>query len=218
MQLDSLQIGVHDLAAAGQAYETLLGMPPQRRSESLRFQLDRGAVELFGDPTATRELRFLGEAGHAPRVETVHGVKVRIDPATSMATPEAAGLAIDHVVIRTTVPERAIRSWRDERGLRLAFDKEFPQRGLRLLFFRSHGITLEYAAPFPAVDTPPEDDAIYGISYRVQDLAAVRVRLLAAQVDVSDIRRGHREATSVCTVRSGTCGIPTLLLQRDEAG
>ncbi len=37
-----------------------------------------------------------------------------------------------------------------------------------------------------------------------------------AGVDVSEIRMGMRPGTSVCTVRSGTAGVPTLLLERSE--
>ena len=81
-------------------------------------------------------------------------------------------IAIDHVVVHTTAPERAIALWRDRMGLRLALDREFPARHLRLLFFRSGGITLEYASPLPARDDAPAgDDRLHGVSYRVTDLS-----------------------------------------------
>ena len=38
--------------------------------------------------------------------------------------------------------------------------------------------------------------------------------LAAAGVDVSDVRTGRKPGTRVLTVRSGTCGIPTLLVER----
>ena len=56
-------------------------------------------------------------------------------------------------------------------------------------------------------------DRLYGVSYRVPQLPQWRSRLLAAGVDVSEIRAGMRPGTSVCTVRSGTAGVPTLLLE-----
>jgi hypothetical protein len=118
------------------------------------------------------------------------------------------------VVIQTTAPERAIQLWQNEHGVRLAFDKEFPQRGLRLLFFRSAGITLEYAAPCPGV-TEVGDDRFYGLSYRVSSIDETRDRLRAAGIEVSDKRSGHRPDSWVCSVRSGTCGIPTLLIERN---
>ena len=99
--------------------------------------------------------------------------------------------------------------------MRLALDREFPDRHLRLLFFRSGGITLEYASPLPAATDRTAEDRIHGVSYRVTDLAARRERLLAAGVDVSELRPGMRPGTTVATVRSGTAGVPTLLLQVD---
>ena len=52
-----------------------------------------------------------------------------------------------------------------------------------------------------------------GVAYRVRDLAAVRERLLAAGLDVSDMRTGNKQGTRVATVRSGTEGVPTLLIE-----
>jgi hypothetical protein len=46
------------------------------------------------------------------------------------------------------------RAHRDRLGIRLAFDRTFEQRGLRLLFFRVAGITVELAAPLGAAATP----------------------------------------------------------------
>jgi len=127
--------------------------------------------------------------------------------------PDAATVpAIDHVVVHTTAPERAIAVWRDRAGLRLALDREFADRGLRLLFFRSGGITLEYACAIGA-NAATGPDRFYGVSYRVPQLQPWRTRLLAAGVDVSESRRGMRPGTSVCTVRSRTAGVPTLLLE-----
>jgi hypothetical protein len=100
-------------------------------------------------------------------------------------------------------------------GIRLALDRVFADRGLRLVFFRSGGITLEYATPHPAAAEPRPRDRLYGLSYRVRDLGRHRDRLLAAGVDVSEIRVGIRPGTSVASVRSGTAGVPTLLLQLD---
>ena len=128
------------------------------------------------------------------------------------APPATAALGIDHVVVQTADPERAIAFWRDHAGLRLALDRSFAERSLRLLFFRSGGITLEYASPHPPPASRDLPDRFHGVSYRIADLPAHRARLLAAGFEVSEIRAGMRPGTSVATVRSGTAGIPTLLL------
>jgi len=52
-----------------------------------------------------------------------------------------------------------------------------------------------------------------GICWRVHDIDATRARLAAAGVDVSEVRIGRKPGTRVMTVKSGTCGVPTLLVQ-----
>ena len=57
-------------------------------------------------------------------------------------------------------------------------------------------------------------DKVWGLSWRVVDIEATRARLHAAGVDVSDIRDGRKPGTRVFTVKSGTCGVPTLVIQQ----
>jgi hypothetical protein len=57
-------------------------------------------------------------------------------------------------------------------------------------------------------------DSLWGLSWRVADIDATRARLVSANVDVSDVRTGRKPGTRVLTVRTGTCGIPTLLVER----
>lgn len=132
--------------------------------------------------------------------------------ATIDGAAAAAVEGIDHVVVMTADPEAAIALYRDRLGLRLAFDKTFAARGLRLLFFRIAGITVEVAAPLGAGAGP---DHFWGISYRVADVEAARARALAAGFDVSDVRTGHKPGTRVCTVRSETHGVATLFIAEE---
>lgn len=213
MRLAGICLGTDDLAAGGRAYELLLGVPPvSRKLLTMRFALQHGCVELF--PSSTfRALRFVEEM--PGMAQLVRGVLVLISSESDLPPPVEAAIAIDHIVVHTIDPEAAIATWRDQMGMRLALDREFPARHLRLLFFRSGGITLEYASPLPAAADRTGEDRIHGVSYRVTDLAARRERLLAAGVDVSELRPGMRPGTTVATVRSGTAGVPTLLLQVD---
>lgn len=216
MHLDSVQIGTPDLDDATAAYERLLGVTPAALpGGARRFQLARGAVELESGTAGVHSIAFATAVGETTpsASDSFNGIDVRIDPpAPGAPLPDAAAVpAIDHIVVHTTAPERAIALWCDRYGLRLALDREFPKRGLRLLFFRSGGITLEYACPLAASDESVPD-RFYGISYRVPDLPRWRSRLVEAGADVSDIRTGMRPGTSVCSVRSGTAGVPTLLL------
>jgi len=214
MLLDAVRIAVpdDDFPRAETSYAVLLGAGGEAIADGRRFELARGAVELVrGTPGGLRALVFV--APERPAAD-FHGIDVLVRAAQPTA-PRAADVAIDHVVVRTTDPERAIALWRDRLGVRLAFDRAFPARGLRLLFFRSNRITLEYAAPHPAVADPGGDDVLWGVSYRVTDLHAKRAALVAAGVDVSEPRPGNKTGTTVMTVRSGTCGVPTLMLQDD---
>ena len=60
----------------------------------------------------------------------------------------------------------------------------------------------------------PEHDRLWGLSWRVADIDATRTRLLAAGLDVTEVRNGRKPGTRIMTVRSGTCGIQTVLLER----
>ncbi len=217
MRLDSARIGAADLDVATRAYALLFSVAPAERADGTRrFQLERGAVELDAGAPGLRSVRFVAEAGDAAPPADFHGLTVEVAPAAPPPEPPAdlpAVQAIDHVVVRTLDAERAIALWRNRLGLRLAFDRAFPERGLRLLFFRSGGITFEFATGHPPPAARDEPDVLYGLSYRVADLAAHRERLLAAGVDVSPVRPGNKTGTFVASVRSGTAGVPTLLLE-----
>lgn len=127
--------------------------------------------------------------------------------------------ALDHAVVQTRDAEAAIALYGRDLGLRLALDRRFEDWGVRLLFFRVGGVTVEVACALgddePRADEIPNAavDRLWGLSYRVGDIEAAAARLTAAGFDVSDVRKGRRPRTRVLTVRSGTHGVPTLLLE-----
>ena len=130
----------------------------------------------------------------------------------SAATAEAPITAMDHVVISTGDPERAAALYGARLGLDMALDRSHPDWG-RLMFFRCGDLIVEIVhRPGSAVD--PAHDRLYGMSWRVDNADATRARLASAGIDVSDVRTGRKPGTRVLTVRSGTCGIPTLLVER----
>ncbi len=148
---------------------------------------------------ATRGVRlfFLERAAERPR---------------SAATAEAPITAMDHIVVSTGDPERAAALYGARLGLDMALDRSHPDWG-RLMFFRCGDLIVEIVhRPGSTVD--PAHDRLYGMSWRVDDADATRARLAAAGIDVSDVRTGRKPGTRVLTVRSGTCGIPTLLVER----
>jgi len=213
MRLVGVRLGVRDVDAAAVRYAELLGVPPVAVGAGRRwFQLERGAVELVADEHDARTVLFAPDETPAP--DAFCGLDVAIEPPVAETTG-VPGTAIDHVVVFTPDPARAIGLWRDAAGLRLAFDREFPERKVRLMFFRSGGITLELATALPAEPGAAGPDRFYGLSYRVRDLTARRTALLAAGFDVSEIRPGNKAGTHVASVRSETAGVPTLLLENE---
>jgi catechol 2,3-dioxygenase-like lactoylglutathione lyase family enzyme len=126
----------------------------------------------------------------------------------------AAVFALDHAVVRSPDADAARALYGDGLGLRLALDREFPQWGARLLFFRVGGLTVEIAAELAGGPATDGGDRLWGLSWRVRDADAARARLLAAGFDVSEVRAGRRPGTRVLTVRDGTHGVPTRLLER----
>jgi catechol 2,3-dioxygenase-like lactoylglutathione lyase family enzyme len=222
MRLTGVRIETADLVADCVRYETLLGVEPLASTPDVRrFQLGRGAVELAAGQAGRVTVLFARDepADAWPvRDDGFHGLTVAIEPGPpppSRPHCEDAAIAIDHVVVFTPDTGRAIALWRDRIGMRLAFDREFPERKLRLMFFRSGGLTFEFACALPLPDDTNGPDRFYGVSYRVPDLARRREALLAAGFDVSEIRRGNKTGTRVASVRDQTAGVPTLLLEED---
>lgn len=134
-------------------------------------------------------------------------------PFAAPTEPAAATLhALDHVVVTSEDLEAARRFYGDVLGLRLALDRRFESRGLRILFFRIGGVTLEIAGPLEPPAAPAGRDRFGGLAYRVADVAAAHARLSAAGADVSATRPGFKPGTRVFTARAGTCSVPTLLI------
>ena len=125
----------------------------------------------------------------------------------------AAVHALDHAVVRSSDPDSARALYGERLGLRLALDREFPQWGARLLFFRVGGVTVEIAAELGAAPAAVAGDRLWGLSWRVRDADAARARLADAGFDVSEVRTGRRPGTRVLTVRDAPCGVPTLVLE-----
>jgi catechol 2,3-dioxygenase-like lactoylglutathione lyase family enzyme len=131
----------------------------------------------------------------------------------SVRTTVGAITAMDHVVVATSDPERAAALYGARLGLDMALDRSHPDWG-RLMFFRCGDLIVEVAhkpAKDKALGTAP--DRLRGLCWRVIDIDATHARLAADGVDVSEVRAGRKPGTRVMTVRSGTCGVPTLVVQ-----
>jgi catechol 2,3-dioxygenase-like lactoylglutathione lyase family enzyme len=147
-----------------------------------------------------------------------HGVRLfMIEPgeayAAAFSAREAAAVAgLDHVVIRTPDPERAAALYGARLGLDMRLDRSNPAWGSRLMFFRCGDLVIEIAHDLKR-DASSGPDRLWGLSWRVPDAAAAHERLRAEGFDLTELRPGRKPGTHVFTVRDGTCGVPTLMLE-----
>jgi len=233
--LDHVGLRLADPAAGAAAYQMLLGAAPVV-GDTHRFQLANMALEIAhgdGDPVFTLGLaagdlaetrrmldrRGLPAAGAVISAAATHGVAIAVVAARPPTPPAAradAPHALDHVVIHTPNPDRAVALYGGRLGLDLRLDRANPQWGSRLLFFRCGGAVIEISADLkaPVSDGP---DRITGLAWRVADPAAARARLAAEGLDVSPVRPGRKPGTQVFTVRAGVPGAPALMLGGAEA-
>ena len=159
-----------------------------------------------------RTLMLPTESTRGVMVIAIEHLSPPLPAAAANGEPGAAVNALDHVVIFSANLDDSRRLYGDLLGLRLALDREFEERRLRLLFFRVGGVTVEIGGRLGATASADGSDTLWGMAYRVDDVEAARTRLLAAGVDVTAIREGHKEGTRVCTIRDGTHGVATLLI------
>ena len=152
--------------------------------------------------------------------DTTHGIRLFFlerskERPLSVRTAPASITALDHVVVSTPDPERAAALYGARLGLDMALDRSNADWG-RLMFFRCGDLIVEisHRPGKPAAGAQEKlYDKLRGLCWRVADIDATHARLTADGVDVSEVRTGRKPGTRVMTVRNGTCGVPTLLVQ-----
>jgi catechol 2,3-dioxygenase-like lactoylglutathione lyase family enzyme len=223
--LDHLTIG-----GSLEVYETLLG----RRAIEGQLRTANVGLAFADGPTGLRSMTF--STGNLAKAATLlerravpfvqgddrlsfegHGVAIGIAAeAMPMPSPciddEAACVSgLDHVVIRTPNPERAVAFYAGRLGLDLRLDRSNPKWGSRLLFFRCSDLVVEIAHDLKkGVSDGPDD--LWGLSWRVPDIAKANARLKAAGLEVSEPRDGRRPGSQVFTVKTRTEGVPTIVI------
>jgi len=160
---------------------------------TLHWKRTRASTEL------TRGVRmfFLELAGERPH---------------SAATADAPIRGLDHVVVSTEDPERAAALYGARLGLDMALDRTHQEWG-QLMFFRCGDLIVEVVRR-PVAGADRAHDKLWGLTWRVADIDAARERLIAAGIEATEVRVGRKPGTRVMSLRGGTCGIHTLLLER----
>jgi len=156
-------------------------------------------------------VRLADSATCGVAIELIQHAGVR-PSAPSLPTAAGAVTGLDHVVIRTTHPNRAAALYGARLGLDMRLDRTEPKWGSRLMFFRCGDLIVEIVHNLK--DEPSDaPDRLWGLSWRVADAELARARLKANGVDVSDVRPGRKPGTRVFTLRDGTLSVPTLMVE-----
>jgi catechol 2,3-dioxygenase-like lactoylglutathione lyase family enzyme len=133
-------------------------------------------------------------------------------PPRARVTGEGAVTGLDHLVIRTTHPNRAAALYGARLGLDMRLDRTEPKWGARLMFFRCGDLIVEVVHNLS--DEPSDTPAkLWGLSWRTANAEAANARLKTAGFDVSELRPGRKPGTRVFTVRNNTLGVPTLFVE-----
>ncbi len=137
--------------------------------------------------------------------------RIGAERSPAIGSENAAIAALDHIVVHTPNPDRALGLYGAKFGLDLRLDRTNEQWGARQLFFRCGGTVFEVGASLKGPVTD-ESDRFGGLAWRVSDPDAAQARITAAGFDVSEVRAGRKTGTKVFTVRNAPGGAPTLML------
>ena len=186
--LRQLVFGSPDLASAGRRL-------PKVGIDIIEAESDDSFLSL--NPESTRSVSFaLTAERHVPQ---------------EVLPTEGALAGLDHAVVASGDGDftSALLSGRLQLDLRL--DLTNQEWDSRLMFFRCDDLIVEVyqslSKPLPA-----DRDRFFGLSWRTNNIEATNRELRERGFDVSDIRKGRRPGSSVCTVRDRIHGVPTLIL------
>ncbi|TXL69613.1 glyoxalase [Vineibacter terrae] len=162
---------------------------------------------------ATGEALAVAAAWLSP--QATHGVRLalaeRTQPGAGMDGGSAAIGRLDHMVIHSQNPERAVALYGGRLSLDLRLDLTSADWGLRLLYFRCADVIVEISH-FLATRASDDPDMLWGLAWRAADIGAAQAQLAQAGIAVSDIRPGRRPGTRVFTVRDNRARVPTLVI------
>ena len=187
----------------------------------------RVATAAFATPELDPALRLLARRGVPAQGEPIpwtsaDGTQTRAARLDEAATGVALmlveggaptsrpGIGLDHLVIRTPNPDRAVALYAGRLGLDLRLDRSNPAWGMRLIFMRCGDSVVELAHRLGEEGTGP--DTFSGLAWRAADIAAEHARLVAAGIPVSEVRPGRKAGSKVFSVRDGAALVPSIFI------
>ena len=224
---DRIVVAVPDLTTAMDDYQRLLGAnfwllpgaPPQTRAwlglANVVLELCEQAVER----ATIVDLVFAGDVpvGTHTDVKNARQLALSICDGDETArfrheqpAAQNSELKVDHLVLRTADADDCVNLFSVGLGIRLALDRDAPQWGGRMLFFRVGKLTLEVIEPR---DEKPNKDYFWGIAYQCPDISATAATLRQRGVQLSEVREGRKPGTKVATIKSHSLALPTLLIE-----
>ena len=223
-QLNNVAFEIFDAAGAEEGLNSIAFETVDIAATTHKFSR-RG---LPGSDIASQTWRQTNGPGHIERQyvdltgPATHGVNLAlVETIHPDAPPRFNGSSpvtmLDHVVVRSPNPERAIALYGGRLGLDFALDRSNPDWGSRLLFFRSGGVTVEIGHSL-AKGVSDNPDSLWGVAWRVDDASKAQLRLRDAGFNTSDASKGRRPGSQVMTVRSNTGGVPTIFLSAVPKG
>lgn len=203
--LASLAFAVNDIAGAHHRLKRL-GLAPSEISDGESRDLTSGRTMKWKRTRAATEM-----TGGVRMFFLQRDEPLPLSPET--AAPSVVSL--DHLVIATPNPDRVAALYGARLDLDMKLDRTIDALGTRFLFFRCGDLVVEFIHRIKDGQSNAPDK-IFGVTWKTADIAGARTRLQQAGIDVSELREGRKPGTQVFTVRSGTFGVPTLLLQQNE--
>lgn len=158
-------------------------------------------------------LRIADAASHGAPVtlEAAPPRDTRREAESSLAGAAAAAIVgVDHLVLRSANPTRAMAFWGAQMGLSLRFDRTFARMGARVTLFRCGDMKIEVASrEEPA--SAAQNDELWGVSWRAADINHLHARL-AGGFDTSEVRRGLQPGSAVFSIRDRTHNVATIAI------
>ncbi|MFV0297736.1 MAG: VOC family protein [Hyphomicrobiaceae bacterium] len=157
--------------------------------------------------------RLVSDKAYVVEPSATHGVPIAVVSARAIPAGNSAGdiAGLDHVVVRTPDPERAVALYGGRLGLDLRLDRSNEKFGSRLLFFVCGDLVVEISHDLKQ-GIGSGSDRLWGMAWRANDVEAAHRRMKASGVTVSELREGRRPGTHVFSVKDHTCGVPTLVI------
>ncbi len=202
----SMAFGVTSLAAAAKLLERR-GVPTSAPAPIRAVHPETGEKRYWNTSVASTA------ATHGIQIFLIESTEEARTLSPAIDGDEMAAVSeLDHVVINTPNPDRAVALYGGRFGLDLRLDRANTAIGARQLFFKLGTAIVEFGSRLGTIGEGP--DRFGGLAWRVRKPELANARLARAGFNVSEVRQGRKPGTAVFTVRDKTCSVPTIMIEQ----